>query len=113
MPPRQVWLFQFGCWSALATAIIHIAIAMLVGTGDATLYLLFAVPFAAVGSMGIVVIRRGQSDPLLMYGIARSAAVTSAALLLLSLSYFSIYPGMLIVAVTTCFAVSAVKAPGI
>jgi hypothetical protein len=39
--------------------------------------------------------------------------VASATLLVLSLTYFSIVPGMLTAAVTTCFAVSAVKAPGI
>ncbi|HVZ21294.1 MAG TPA: hypothetical protein VG871_09550, partial [Vicinamibacterales bacterium] len=25
MPPRQVWLFQLGCWVAFATAIVHLA----------------------------------------------------------------------------------------
>ena len=24
MPPRQVWLFQFGCWTALFTAIVYL-----------------------------------------------------------------------------------------
>ena len=23
MPPRQLWIFQLGCWSAFATAIVH------------------------------------------------------------------------------------------
>ena len=25
MPPRQLWIFKFGCWAALATAVIHLA----------------------------------------------------------------------------------------
>jgi hypothetical protein len=25
MPPRQVWLFQLGCWLAFATAVAHLA----------------------------------------------------------------------------------------
>jgi len=24
MPPRQVWLFTFGCWVALGTAVLHL-----------------------------------------------------------------------------------------
>ena len=113
MPPRQVWLFQFGCWAALTTAIVHIAIAVATGTDDGPLNLVFAVCFAAVGGMGLVVAKRAQADALLMYGVARAAAIAGATLLVLSLTYFPIYASMLIAAVTTCFAVSAVKAPGI
>jgi hypothetical protein len=25
VPPRQVWLFQFGCWAAVAAALVHLA----------------------------------------------------------------------------------------
>ena len=113
MPPRQVWLFQFGCWSALATAIVHTAIAIAIRTDDGPLNLVFAVCFAVVGGMGLVVAKRAQADALLMYGVARAAAITSVTLLVLSLAYFPIYASMFIAAVTTCFAVSAVKAPGI
>jgi hypothetical protein len=113
MPPRQVWLFEFGCWAAIVTAAIHAALGIAMRAIDGPLNLLFAVCFAAVGAMGLVVSKRGQDDALLMYGVARSAAVASATLLVLSLTYFSIVPGMLTAAVTTCFAVSAVKAPGI
>lgn len=24
-PPRQIWLFQFGCWSAVGAAVLHLA----------------------------------------------------------------------------------------
>ena len=80
---------------------------------DGPLNLVFAVCFAAVGGMALVVTKRAQADALLMYGVARAAAIASATLLVLSLTYLSIYPSILIAAVTTCFAVSAVKAPGI
>ena len=113
MPPRQIWLFEFGCWAAITTAVIHAAIGIVRHGPDGPLNLLFAVSFAAVGAMGLVVSKRGQDDALLMYGVARSAAVASATLLVLALSYFSIVPAMFVAAVTTCFAVSAVKAPGI
>jgi len=113
MPPRQVWLFEFGCWAAITTAVIHVALGIAMRATDGPLNLLFAVCFAAVGAMGLVVSKRGQADAQLMYGVARSAAVATATLLVLALSYFSIVPAMFIAAVTTCFAVSAVKAPGV
>ena len=111
--PRQVWLFQFGCWAAITTAAVHVALGIVTRAGDGALYLLFSVCLAAVGAMGLVVFKRGQDDALLMYGVARNAAIATTTLLVLSLAYFSIGPAMLIAAVTTCFAVSAVKAPGI
>ncbi len=87
MPPRQVWLFEFGCWAAITTAVIHVALGIAMRATDGPLNLLFAVCFAAVGAMGLVVSKRGQADAQLMYGVARSAAVATATLLVLSLSY--------------------------
>jgi hypothetical protein len=117
MPPRQIWLFQFGCWAAIATAVMHVgfalAVPMTTPPGDGALHLLFAVCFSTVGAIGLAVTKRAQGDPLLMYAVARYAAIASVTLLALSLIYFSIVPGMFIAAVTTCFAVAAVKAPGI
>jgi hypothetical protein len=26
MPPRQLWLFKFGCWLTIATAVLHLAV---------------------------------------------------------------------------------------
>ena len=43
-----------------------------------------ATGFAAIGTIGRVVTKRGQADALLMYGVAQSAAIASAALLALS-----------------------------
>jgi hypothetical protein len=108
-------MFQFGCWAAITTAMMHIVIAVaerVTSASDGALNLVFAVCFAALGSIGIIVGKRGQSDALLVYGVARSAAVASVTLLVLSLIYLFIVPSMFIAAVTTCFAVAAVKAPG-
>ena len=116
MPPRQVWLFQFGCWAAVTTAVMHVGFALAAQAtppGDGALHLVFAVCFSTVGAIGLVVTKRGQDDPLLMYAVARYAAVASATLLVLSLVYFSVVPSMFIAAVTTCFAVATVKAPGV
>jgi hypothetical protein len=119
MPPRQVWIFQFGCWAAITTALVHLVVAIGVPsmpTSDQALNLVFAVGFAAIGTIGQVVAKRGQADALLMYGVAQSAAIASAALLALSLFYLFVVfvvPTLFIAAVTTCFAVAAVRAPGI
>ena len=116
MPPRQVWMFQFGCWAAVATAVMHVGVALAAraaSAGDSALHLVFAVCFSTVGAVGLAVTKRGQGDPLLMYAVARCAAIASVTLLVLALAYFSVVPGMFIAAVTTCFAVAAVKAPGI
>jgi hypothetical protein len=144
VPPRQVWLFKFGCWAAIATAVVHVAGTIAGGmtpTNDterqllelATTYqfalpggagrslvdflrglsLVFSVFFATIGPIGLVVARRGQADPFLMYGVARRAAIASAAVLVISLAYFFIVPTLCVATVTVCFAASAVKAPGI
>jgi hypothetical protein len=119
MPPRQVWIFQFGCWAAIVTAVVHAVVGIgmpSTPTSDQALNLAFAVGFGAIGAIGLIVATRGQADPLLMYGVAQRAAVASAALLALSIFYLFvvfIVPTLFIAAVTTCFAVAAVKAPGI
>jgi hypothetical protein len=114
-----VWIFQFGCWAAITTALVHLVVAIGVPsmpTSDQALNLVFAVGFAAIGTIGQVVAKRGQADALLMYGVAQSAAIASAALLALSLFYLFVVfvvPTLFIAAVTTCFAVAAVRAPGV
>jgi hypothetical protein len=119
MPQRQLWLFQFGCWAAMATAVVHVVVGIGVPatpTSDDALNLAFAVCFGAIGAIGLVAAKHGQTQPLLMYGIARAAAIACAALLILSLIYLFvvfIVPTLFIAAVTMCFAVAAVKAPGI
>jgi hypothetical protein len=143
MPPRQVWLFRFGCWAAIATAIVHLAGHIsgpegvldptgrqlvdlmttyrfqLPGGTDRTMMefmggfsLVFSVFFATLGALGLTVAGRASDDAALVYATARIAAIASAATLAISLTSFFIVPTLLIAAVTTCFAVSAVKAPG-
>lgn len=143
MPPRQVWLFKFGCWAALVAAAVHLGghIALPLspvneaerqlldlasgyrfafpGGSERTLMdmldgfsLTFAVFFASLGAVGLVVARRGQQDALLMYGVAQSAAVASAVTLAISLTHFFIVPNLFIAVVAVCFGVAAVRAPG-
>lgn len=35
MPPRQVWIFEFGCWAALLAAVVHL-VGHLAGLPQAT-----------------------------------------------------------------------------
>jgi hypothetical protein len=119
MPSRQLWLFRLGCWAAITTAIVHVVVAIgipLIPTSDEALNLAFAASFGTIGAIGLVVAKRGQADALLMYGVARYAAIASATLLILSLIYLFvvfIVPTLFIAAVTMCFTVAAVKAPGV
>jgi hypothetical protein len=143
MPPRQVWLFQFGCWAAIVAAVVHLSghIAgrpapvndterqlidlattyrrTLPGGAERSLMdvldgfsLTFTVFFATLGSVGLVVAKRGRNDARLMYGVARNAAIAAAVVLAISLFYFFIVPTLFIAAVAVCFAVAAVRAPG-
>jgi hypothetical protein len=143
MPPRQIWLFKFGCWAAIVTAIAHLLAHIALpptpvndterqlldlavnyrfafpgGSERALMDMLnglslaFALFFAALGAIGLVVARRGQDDALLMYGVAQSAAVASAVMLAISLAYFFIVPNLFIAVVAVCFGVAAVRAPG-
>ena len=142
MPPRQVWLFKFGCWAAIVTAIVHLVghIAgpmdvvnpterqlldlmttyrfQLPGGAERTmmefvsgLSLSFSVLFVTIGTTGLAVATRAQDDAPLVYGVARIATIASATMLVVALMYFFIVPTLFLAAVTTCFAVSAVKAP--
>lgn len=74
--------------------------------------LILSVLFAGLGAMGLVVAKRGQHDAQLMYAAARTSAIASAAVLLISLLHFFVVPTMFFAAVTLCFAIAAVRAPG-
>lgn len=73
--------------------------------------LTFATLLATIGGVGLVVMKRGSSDPLLMLGVARVFALGSAVLLVISLTYFFIIPTTCIALVAVCFAISSVAAP--
>ena len=102
MPPRQLWIFKFGCWATLGTAVLHLAGHLwslpvpadagqvtagyhlaLPGDSERSLVdlldgfrLLFALLLAAMGSTGLIVQRRAGADLELMLAVARAMAVT-------------------------------------
>jgi len=132
-PPRQVWLFQLGCWMAWVTAAIHLAGHVFVaGTqppvsgSPAYLFLIpnqpvpdaaavadglsLALPLLLVtlGAAGLVVHRRGADDPALLRGVARAYALGTGILLAVSvLSFFSLLSFLLVVT-ALCFALAGV-----
>jgi hypothetical protein len=137
MPPRQVWLFQLGCWVACATAAVHLAghvfvpgtagPSELAGPAPAYLFLIpgqdvpsarqvadgfslaLALLLATLGAAGLAVLSRGHADATLMRGIARVYALGIGVILALSiLSFFSLQTFFLAVA-ALCFGLAAVS----
>lgn len=71
----------------------------------------FAVLLAALGSTALIVSRRASGDAVLMWHVARAAAVASVALLAVSMTKFFIIPTLIIAVMATCFLVASVEAP--
>ena len=137
MPPRQVWLFQLGCWVACATAALHlighIFVAGTAGSpwaaGASPAYL-FLVPgqqvpspsevadglslalsllLATLGAAGLAVLNRGHADPVMMRGMARIYGLGIGLVLLVSiLDFFSLQTFLLAIA-GMCFGLAAVS----
>ena len=125
MPPRQIWIFKFGCWATLLTAVVHLAGQLagpqapandtertleslattyrfvLPGGAERSLMdlmngfsLIFALSLATMGSLGLIVQRRAAHDLELMLRVARTLAVTSLVMLIVSLTNFFIVPSL-------------------
>jgi hypothetical protein len=137
-PPRQVWLFKLGCWTAFATAALHLLAHLLVPSADKPgpepadlrpgylvlvpgqpipsagevadgFSLAFSLLLATMAAAGIVVAHRGQDDPLLLRGVARAFAIGSGVLLVLSVLLFFSLQSFAIAAMALCFALGAVS----
>ncbi len=71
--------------------------------------LMFATMLATFGAVGLMVVRRGTEDPVLVRGVARAFALSSAVLLVISLTHFFIIPSLFIALMTVSFAVASVS----
>ena len=138
-PPRQVWLFQLGCWLAFATAAVHLA-GHLVAAGtvsvtslmDGTerpaylilvpgqdiptprevadgLSLAVALLLGTLGATGLVVHRRAQEDSVLLRGVARAYALGGTVLLIVSIMNFFSLQTFFVATMALCFALAAVS----
>jgi hypothetical protein len=129
MPARQVWIFKFACWVTFLTAAIHMVghVAgspppanateqQMPGGGERSILdfqtgfsLMFATMLATFGAVGLMVVKRGTEDPVLVRGVARAFALSSAVLLVISLTHFFIIPSLFIALMTVSFAVASVS----
>ncbi len=134
-PPRQVWLFQLGCWLAFATAVVHLAghlfvapVEPAVGQASRPAYLLLvpgqdvpsprdvadglslalSVLVGTLGAAGLVVHRYGSERPPLLRGVARAYAFGTAVLLVLSIANFFSVQSFFIAMTALCFALASV-----
>jgi hypothetical protein len=134
-PPRQVWLFQLGCWVAFATAVLHLIghLVFPIPTGASAITGrppgLFLVPgqdipsapdvangfslswallLATLASAGLAVGKRGFEDTVLLRGVARAYALGAAVLLVISVQNFFSLQSFFIAIVALCFALAMV-----
>jgi hypothetical protein len=134
-PPRQVWLFQLGCWAAFATAVLHLVghlmfpnqagvsgiagrppgLFLVPGQDIPTpqnvangFSLSWALLLATLASAGLAVAKRGYEDTLLLRGVARAYAFGGAVLLVISVQNFFSLQSFLIAIVALCFALAMV-----
>ena len=73
--------------------------------------LAFSWLLAGLGTVGLVVARRGAAVDALLFGVARTLAIFWLGMTVLSLTYFFIIPTMCLALSTICFALAAVRPP--
>lgn len=135
-PPRQVWFFQFGCWSAIAAAMLHLAAYFAVPADLSTLDAaavaaphVFVVPgmfqpsllsvtsglslslallLASIGGAGLAVVRHGGDHAKLLRGVSGAFALGTGALLVVSVAQFFGVLTFVIAVVALCFGLASV-----
>lgn len=75
------------------------------------LSLMFSLMLATIGSVGLIVEKRGRTDPTLMLAVARAFTVATTAVLIISLTHFFIVPTLFIAVLVVCFFCASVQAP--
>jgi hypothetical protein len=130
---RQRLLFKTGCWVAIVTAIVHLigyisgpqppkndvervlleqftTYRFELPGGSRTLAdfmsgfsLMFTVFLATFGALNLLVVRRCSDDVPLMATITRLDAACAVAMVVVSLSYFFLFPTICLAAIGVCF----------
>jgi hypothetical protein len=134
-PARQVWLFELGCWCALATAVLHVGAHLYVPLADGAIAagtpaphviqvpgllhpdarstlngfsLSIAILLASIGAAGLAVVRyAGDVAPLLRRVAGAFALGTTGVLALSILQFFGLLSFPLVI-VALCFALACV-----
>jgi hypothetical protein len=73
--------------------------------------LTFSLFLATIGGLGLMVVKRGQGDPVLLMATARTLAVSSLVLLVINLVYFFLIPAAFILVMALCFLLASVSPP--
>ena len=71
--------------------------------------LMFSTLLATLGAAGLMVVKRGTDDPVLVRSVARAFALGGVVMLVISLTHFFIVPSMFIALLTVSFAVASVS----
>jgi hypothetical protein len=138
MVPRQTWLFQLGCWMAIATALLRVAahvagpelnalsreiagafapthVWTVPGLRQPTFLgvldafsLSVAMSLATIGAAGLVVLRYGAGAPLVARGVARVFAIGTAMLLAISIADAFSLETFFLAVVAMCFGLASV-----
>ena len=138
MVPRQVWLFGVGCWTALITAVLHVAAHVAspgTGTVAGTLVdglrpthvwtvpglrqptftsvidafsLMVAVLLATIGAAGLAVLKSASDDFVTARTVSRVFAIGTAATLLTSVALAFSIETFFLAVVALCFGLCSV-----
>jgi hypothetical protein len=129
--------FVIGCWASLATSVIHLIGSMAGGPTPASetektllhlvdtyklslpgtartygelfggLSLSFTLFLALAGAVGLAVVRRASSDPLLLPALARMNAAAFVVLLVISLTHWFLIPTICVGVTAAAFVIAA------
>jgi hypothetical protein len=71
----------------------------------------FALFLSTIGGLGLIVVKRGHADEVLLVAVARVLAAASVALLVISFTHWFIVPTICLTFVALSFALAAVPRP--
>jgi hypothetical protein len=140
MPPRQLWLFKLGCWTAIAIAVAYLVLHVMafgLAATDAGRQALAAAGAGRVAVLGggvhsmadlfgaaslmfdILLAAMGAAglaaartdDRTVVRGVARVFSIASVTLVVIALLDVSLVFAMLLAALSVCFILASVVSP--
>jgi hypothetical protein len=140
MPPRQLWLFKLGCWTAVAIAGVYLVVHVMTfgisatDAGRQALAMSESSRFAVIGggthsladllgaaslmfdillaAMGAAGLAAAQtSDRVVVRGVARVFSIACVTLVIIALLDVSLVFAMLLAALSVCFILASVVSP--
>jgi hypothetical protein len=140
MPPRQLWLFKLGSWTAIAIAVAYLALHVMlfglsatdagrqawamaessrlaiVGGGTHSLAALFGATSlmfdVLLAAIGAAGLAAARTgDGVVVRGVARVFSIASVTLVVIALLDVSLVFAMLLAALSVCFILASVVSP--